>query len=101
VLKVDGRFGADAPSASEAGREPRGGAEGSGSPPRTFRRRAMREYVNYYFKDQDPTKPLISGMPLPKDHDGVVREVRFIDCDFHPNCQDVKFERCEFVRCQV
>lgn len=60
----------------------------------------MREYRNYYFKDQSTERPLISGLPLPKDSDGVVREKRFVDCEFHPNCGDVKFEGCEFKGCE-
>jgi hypothetical protein len=57
-------------------------------------------YVNYYFKDQDPTRPLLSGRPLPKDSDGVVRHVDFVDCDFHPNCRGVRFEGCTFTDCE-
>ena len=43
---------------------------------------------------------LISGLPLPKDEDGVVRNIEFVECTFHPNCSEVKFEGCTFVRCR-
>ena len=56
-------------------------------------------YRLMYFKDQSPDDRLISGLPLPKDEDGVVRDKQFEDCTFHPNCQDVRFVDCTFVRC--
>lgn len=59
----------------------------------------MQEICRIYFKDQDPDFPLISGRPLPKDPDGVVRNKRFIECDFHPNCEFTRVEGCEFIRC--
>ena len=59
----------------------------------------MKEIRNVYYKDQDPKHPLMSGLPLPKDSDGIVRNIRFLDCTFHPNCQDVKFENCQFAGC--
>jgi len=52
-----------------------------------------------YFKDQDPTHQLVSGLPLPKDEDGIVRDKMFEDCSFHPNCHDVRFVRCSFKGC--
>jgi hypothetical protein len=58
-----------------------------------------RQRRHSYFKDQPPGRPLLSGLPLPKDGDGVVRNVRFLGCLFHPNCGRVKFEGCEFVDC--
>lgn len=57
------------------------------------------EIEGCYFKDRPLNLQLISGLPLPKDADGVVRNKHFIDCTFHPNCQDVKFENCLFTRC--
>jgi hypothetical protein len=56
----------------------------------------MKTITNHYFKDQDPKYPLLSGLPLPKDPDGIVRNIRFVDCSFHPNCKHTKFEGCEF-----
>ena len=56
-------------------------------------------YDNYYFKDRPDGVELISGRPLPKDDDGVVRNKIFKDCRFHPNCEDVTFEDCSFVDC--
>jgi len=52
-----------------------------------------------YYKDQDPDRPLMSGLPLPKDADGVVRNCDFARCSFHPNCRQVRFEHCTFERC--
>lgn len=60
---------------------------------------ARREIRNCYFKDQDPRRPLMSGLPLPKGEDGVVRNCVFIRCTFHPNCSDVIFEDCELIDC--
>jgi hypothetical protein len=59
----------------------------------------MTEMRWFYFKDQDPKWPLISGVPLPKDADGVVRAKHFIGCTFHPNCSSVPFENCAFTEC--
>ena len=53
-----------------------------------------------YYKDQPSGTRLISGLSLPKDSDGVVRNKEFIDCDFHPNCVYVTFENCTFVGCE-
>jgi hypothetical protein len=41
----------------------------------------------------------MSGCSIPKDADGVCRNIRFVKCDFHPCCADIKFEGCEFVDC--
>ena len=59
----------------------------------------MREIKNTYFKDQDPRRPLLSGLPLPKGEDGVVRDIHFIDCNFHPNCDPKFFVDCKFTNC--
>jgi hypothetical protein len=60
----------------------------------------MIEYESYYFKDDRKHKgPLMSGCSIPKDADGVCRNIRFVKCDFHPCCADIKFEGCEFVDC--
>lgn len=58
----------------------------------------MEEYKNYYFKDAGDGARFISGLPLPRDPDGVVRNKRFVGCEFHPCCK-AKFENCELVDC--
>ncbi len=50
---------------------------------------------NVYYKG----KNLISGMELPTDNDGCVRDYIFIQCDFHPACRQVEFLNCVFVDC--
>lgn len=55
----------------------------------------MVEIIRHYFKES--SVPLMSGLPLPKDADGIVRNKRFIDCKFHPNCDVVQFRDCEFI----
>lgn len=59
------------------------------------------EMVNMYFKDAGtrPFVPLLSGLALHLDDDGVCRDYRFVRCDFHPVCESVRFENCEFVEC--
>lgn len=61
----------------------------------------MRQtFENRYYKDRpEGVGFLISGLPLPKDADGVVRGKHFVDCEFHPNCDHVTFENCVFSRC--
>lgn len=61
--------------------------------------RKLREIINHYFKDDGAHTRYMSGLPLPVDADEVVRNIRFIDCTFHPQCGSVKFEGCEFVNC--
>lgn len=53
----------------------------------------------YYYKDRPEGVQLISGMPLPKDPDGKVRNYHFIDCTFHPNCKPDIFIDCQFTNC--
>lgn len=60
-------------------------------------KKQRRQYENYYLKDSPI--PLISGIQLPKDSDGVVRNVDFIGCHFHANCTYLTFEGCTFVEC--
>ena len=60
----------------------------------------MKVYKNMYFKDGGKPFVYISGLPLPKDVDGVVRNSHFIECDFHPMCKKVKFIGCKFTRCE-
>lgn len=57
------------------------------------------EYIGYYFKDRPYGESLLSGLPLPKDADNVVRRKTFISCEFHSNCRDVVFQDCIFEKC--
>ncbi len=59
----------------------------------------MLEVENRYYKHAANERPLMSGLPLPNYRSGVVIGVRFVDCSFHPDCEDVKFVNCEFVNC--
>ena len=54
---------------------------------------------NRYYKDQDPSRPLMSGLPLPKSSDGKVHDIDFVDCTFHPNCRPDMFLDCTFTNC--
>ncbi len=56
---------------------------------------------NRYYKSysDEPERTFISGLPLPQSDNGVVRNVQFIGCDFHPACRSYKFENCEFIGC--
>lgn len=56
-------------------------------------------YDNYYFKDRPEGKTLMSGYPLPKGDDGIVRNITFLNCDFHPNCRPKLFVQCTFTNC--
>ena len=58
----------------------------------------IREISDTYFKDYGDGQTFISGLPIPKDADGVCRKIRFIRCDFHAGCA-VPYEDCEFVEC--
>jgi len=58
----------------------------------------MRTIENTYFKDYGDGHTFMSGRSIPKDADGVCRNIHFIACDFHPGCK-VPFENCEFTRC--
>ena len=48
-------------------------------------------YKGYYFKRGNN----ISGIDLPDKVEGE----NFFDCDFHPNCNTVKFVSCHFENC--
>lgn len=58
----------------------------------------MREIKNCYFKDFGDHQAYMSGLSIPVDADGVCRNIKFINCDFHVGCQ-VPYENCEFVDC--
>lgn len=64
---------------------------------------AIVEYENYYFKLAANKGPMMSGRPLPNYNlaTNVCSNVRFVECVFHYDCCDVKFEKCEFVRCAL
>jgi hypothetical protein len=51
-------------------------------------------FENVYFK---LGVDLISGINLPEK----VENVKFVNCDFHPNTFDIKFLYCEFEGCNI
>jgi hypothetical protein len=53
----------------------------------------MSYFDGYYFKQGEG---LISGVPLPDE----VKDAVFYHCDFHPNCESVKFINCSFECCE-
>jgi len=55
--------------------------------------------VNRYYKDRPEGLQLMSGLPLPKDADGKVHSIDFMDCTFHPNCKLDVFVDCTFTDC--
>ena len=59
----------------------------------------QRDVKDTYFKDAGDGRSFMSGLRLPRDSDGVVRNIRFIDCTFHPSCKSASFENCEFQDC--
>lgn len=58
----------------------------------------MREIKNTYFKDFGNHATYMSGRSIPVESDGVCRDIRFVNCDFHAGCS-VPYQRCEFVDC--
>ena len=56
----------------------------------------MVRIANRYFKNRGVQ---ISGMALPTDPDGIVRDKDFVNCDFHPACSAVEFHNCTFNMC--
>jgi|PlaIllAssembly_1097288.scaffolds.fasta_scaffold1386171_1 hypothetical protein len=63
----------------------------------------MRTLRGIYYKDRPKGVELMSGIPLPKDEDGKVRNIKFERCEFHPNCDPERYpemyENCKFVDC--
>ena len=59
-----------------------------------------KTYKHCYFKDSGSGLPFISGRPLPVDTDGIVRNIDFIACDFHPICKCAMYEGCTFTDCR-
>lgn len=60
-----------------------------------------REIKDRYFKQyaETPEIQFISGLPLPRSENGMVENVQFIGCDFHPCCKDFRFVNCDFIGC--
>lgn len=56
-------------------------------------RKQRRVWKDCYVKDFGDGKTYMSGLPLPRDSDGVTRNVDFVNCDFHP-ASDGVFENC-------
>jgi hypothetical protein len=54
---------------------------------------------NRYYKDRPAGVVLMSGLPLPKDENGIVRNIDFVNCEFHPNCRSIPFVNCTFESC--
>lgn len=54
---------------------------------------ARRIVKDWYIKDTGDGKHYMSGMAIPRDTDGVTRNIDFIRCDFHPASHGV-FENC-------
>ena len=61
------------------------------------------EFTNYYFKFAANKTPLMSGLPLPNydEATNTVSNVRFVDCIFHYDCNDVDFVNCDFIGCAL
>lgn len=61
-----------------------------------------RELENRYYKDGGEGDRYISGLALPRGDDGLIRDIRFVKCDFHPICGSLKnvFVGCEFIECE-
>ena len=57
-----------------------------------------RTRKNTYYKDYGDGKRFMSGLPLPRDTDGTIRNVDFVDCTFHPGCVG-PIENCTFTNC--
>lgn len=56
-------------------------------------------FVGWYFKDRPQGETLLSGLPLPKDDDGVIRNVDFVNCNMHVNTWNLQYENCTFTKC--
>lgn len=54
---------------------------------------------NHHFRDEGDGRKFMSGLPLPRDPDGIVRNIRFVDCSFHFCCVTDCYENCDFVGC--
>lgn len=61
----------------------------------------MRIVENHYFKHyvDEPKLTFISGCSLPNAENGIVKNVVFRNCTFHPGCKGWRFVNCEFVNC--
>lgn len=47
----------------------------------------------WYIKDTGDGRMYMSGLPIPRDYDGITRNYNFVNCDFHPASHG-KFENC-------
>lgn len=54
----------------------------------------MQEIRNWYIKDTGDGYPYISEMAIPRDDDGITRNINFVNCDFHP-ASNSNFENCQ------
>ncbi len=52
-----------------------------------------RVIKNWYIKDTGNGYPYMSGLAIPRDNDGVTRNIDFVDCDLHPASHST-FENC-------
>lgn len=61
------------------------------------------EIVNYYLKLAANLGPMMSGRPLPNYNirTNTCENVRFVDCVFHYDCNDVNFVNCDFIDCAL
>ena len=50
---------------------------------------------NLYLKKQGG----MSGITMPRQRNGIVSNVDFVDCDIHPDCGDIRFVDCTFTNC--
>lgn len=53
----------------------------------------MTTIKDWYIKDTGDGRFYISGMAIPRDADGVTRDINFVNCDFHHASHGV-FEGC-------
>lgn len=56
-------------------------------------RMERRIVKNWYIKDTGDGRAYMSGMAIPRDTDGVTRNIDFVSCDFHPASYST-FENC-------
>jgi len=49
---------------------------------------------NWYIKDTGDGRAYMSGMAIPRDEDGITRNINFTNCDFHPASHS-NFENCQ------
>jgi hypothetical protein len=57
----------------------------------------MKLVEDTYFKHPGN---FISGCALPLNDNGIVENVCFLHCTFHPACSEICFVNCVFISCQ-